>query len=992
MKQRMLSFALVALAGPCTAFAQAYFQQQVDHEIHVRLDDVAHTLHARQTVTYRNNSPQTLSEIWFHLWPNAYRDGSSALCRQLLRSGDRSLWYAPHEDRGHIDSLDFAVNGQKARWEYHPDHADICRVILPQPLAPGATISIATPFRVKLPDARFSRLGHSGQAYYITQWFPKPAVYDRDGWHAMPYLTMGEFYNEFGTYDVHITLPANYVVGATGNLQDGAAEMAFMDQRAAETAKKDFSAKPDMRHPASSAQTKTLHYRQDRIHDFAWFADKRYNVMKGSVTVPGTGREVTTWALFTENEGKMWTRGTEYLAEAIRHYSTHVGPYPYDVVTAVDGVIAAGGGMEYPTITIIGESGSDMSLDEVILHEVGHNWFYGILGSNERDHAWMDEGMNSYLESRYMRRRYPQAGLSEFVGDKGIMKLAMRLLGVNHLRYTQVPQLGYRLSARANSDQALEGTSEYFRPMNYGTVVYMKTAAIFNHLEAYLGEAAVDSFLHTYYRQWAFRHPQPDDLRQSLYEATGRHFTWLTDGLINSADKLDIAITDVNEKNGTPSVRLRNMGHLAAPVPVAGMKGDSVLMVKWVEPFESVVHVAMPCPDCDRFMIDPAQVTVDINPKNNLFRRKGAFRNVERLDPRLAGYFERADRSRFALAPLVGGNKYDGVMLGIAAYNDLLPTNRFDYYIAPMFATRSLTLTGQADLGYTYHSRNQDFPDMRIGLAAQRYDAGTWVNRPNTVFRPEVRFTFRPYRRDRPISHMVRLRDNIFVDDQAGFTVAENIIQVDYVYDNRIASFPHSVKAGFQAMNHARFTVEANGFLPYRKGKRNGLGIRLFGGKNFGYTDARYMFRMSGYNGRQDYLYEGTFLGRFEPSGFFAQQMMVADGGFRTYSYVGQSADWLVALNLTSTVYRNVPIVFFASMGTYGAVGAITGGDLFLFELGATLRIVPDVLEVHFPFFTTANITRNTDLITPKYWERIRFTFNLQNFSLRKTVREMFDR
>lgn len=152
------------------------------------------------------------------------------------------------------------------------------------------------------------------------------------------------------------------------------------------------------------------------------------------------------------------------------------------------------------------------------------------------------------------------------------------------------------------------------------------------------------------------------------------------------------------------------------------------------------------------------------------------------------------------------------------------------------------------------------------------------------------------------------------------------------------------------------------------------------------------MFRMSGYNGRQDYLYEGTFLGRFEPSGFFAQQMMVADGGFRTYSYVGQSADWLVALNLTSTVYRNVPIVFFASMGTYGAGGAITGGDLFLFELGATLRIVPDVLEVHFPFFTTANITRNTDLITPKYWERIRFTFNLQNFSLRKTVREMFDR
>lgn len=971
--------------------AQSYFQQQVDHEIFVRLDDAEHTLHANETITYTNNSPNTLTFIWFHLWPNAYRDGKSALCKQMLRSGERELWYARFDEKGWIDSLDFATEGTKLKWEFHPKHADICKVNLAQPLAPGASVRISTPFRVKLPSADFSRLGHDGQAYYITQWFPKPAVYDLEGWHPMPYLNQGEFYSEFGTYNVHITLPKNYVVGATGNLIENVAEIAWLDSLARATEAKDFSGKADMSFPKSDGQTKTLHFRQDRVHDFAWFADKRYNVLKGQVEVPGTNQVVTTTALFTNNEAKLWKNAPEYLAEAIKHYSAHVGPYPYNVVTAVDGVIAAGGGMEYPTITIIGESGSAMALDEVILHEVGHNWFYGILASNERSHPWMDEGMNSYLESRYMRSRYPDARLSAFTGRGKLMQLASKIMGINNIAYTQVPQLGYTLSARMNMDQPLEGTSEHFMRTNYGTVVYMKTAAIFNHLEAYIGPEAVDSFLHTYYRQWAFKHPRPNDLKQALYEATGKHFTWLTDGLIDQADKVDVGIANVKTKNGQTHVRLRNVGHRGAPIPLAAMQGDSVISVQWIEPFDTVIDVTVNCPTCDLYALDHNEETVDINRKNNYHRLSGGFRKIERLDPRFVAYFEIGKRSRFALAPLLGGNNYDGVLVGLAAYNNILPANRFDYYVAPMFATNSLTLAGQLDLGYTYHSRNQDFPDMRIGFAAQRYDAGTWFNHPNTVFRPEVKFIFRPNRRDRPITHTVRLRDNLFFNEYDGFRLIENIMQTDYSYTNDVGSFPHSVNASFQAMNHARFTVEAKGFLPYKRGKRNGLGIRLFGGKNFGNTNNAYLFRMSGHRGYQDYLYENTYLGRFETSGFFAQQMVVADGGFRTYTVVGQSANWLVALNLTSTLYRNVPLQFFASLGTYGGGGTITGSDLFLFEFGATLRLVPDVLEVHFPIWATPNISRNTDLITPNYWQRIRFTFNLQNVSLRKTVKGLFD-
>ncbi|HNK40740.1 MAG TPA: hypothetical protein PL002_06110, partial [Flavobacteriales bacterium] len=210
--------------------AQSYFQQEVNYRIDVRLDDAKHELHAFEQFDYHNNSPQTLDTIWIHLWPNAYKDRSTALCDQLDRMNNFGLHYATPEQRGFLDSLAFTVGPSSVpvQWGPHPEHIDIAWIKLPSPLAPGEHTTISTPFRVRIPSASFSRLGHAGQAYFITQWYPKPAVLDSEGWHPMPYLTQGEFYSEFGSFDVRITLPANYVVGATGELQD-AHERAWLD-------------------------------------------------------------------------------------------------------------------------------------------------------------------------------------------------------------------------------------------------------------------------------------------------------------------------------------------------------------------------------------------------------------------------------------------------------------------------------------------------------------------------------------------------------------------------------------------------------------------------------------------------------------------------------------------------------------------------------------------------------------------------------------------
>ena len=284
-----------------------YFQQMVKYEIDITLNDSAHTLSAYERLEYTNNSPDTLKYIWFHLWPNAYKNDSTAFAKQQIKSGSRRFANSEEEDRGFIDSLDFLVDGIKATWETHTDWIDVAKIMLPNHLLPGMSVIIETPFFIKLPLV-FSRLGHSGKHYEITQWYPKPAVYDHKGWHPMPYLNMGEFYSEFGIFDVKITLPKDYRLMATGDLVNGEDEIHWLDSLAAQgdslhvLPKKELKKKLKlMKKNAEKAETvdssdiemKTLHFHQENVHDFAWFADKNWIVRKGELLLSDSTRIIT---------------------------------------------------------------------------------------------------------------------------------------------------------------------------------------------------------------------------------------------------------------------------------------------------------------------------------------------------------------------------------------------------------------------------------------------------------------------------------------------------------------------------------------------------------------------------------------------------------------------------------------------------------------------------------------------------------------------------
>lgn len=985
---------LPVLALHFSAPGQHIFQQRVDHVIDVRLDDRDHVLRGEARFTYHNNSPTALDTLWVHLWPNAYADRNTALCQQLDVAGELDLHFAREEDRGHIDSLDFRAEDRPLTWGHHPEHADIGWVKLPAPLPTGGSVTISTPFHVKVPKSTFSRLGHTGQAYHITQWYPKPAVFDAEGWHAMPYLTQGEFYSEFGRYDVRITLPANYVVGATGVLQD-ASERRWMDSLAVLPAPQKSSTN-SAAFPPSDSVWKTLRFVQDSVHDFAWFADKRFVVRKGEVVLPNSGRTVTTWALATPRNAALWENAVSYINSALLHYSDAVGDYPYAACTAVDGTISAGGGMEYPMITIIGNMGSAESLDNVIAHEVGHNWFQGMLANNERDHPWLDEGLNSYLELRYMRARYPRSeGMTGIPGER----MLMRHFSDPHRAQNE---LAMRLNTRRDLDQPSTLTSERFTPTNYGTMVYMRTALVMDQLEAYLGTELMDNCLHAYFEEWAFRHPGPQDLRAVFERESGKDLGWAFEQLLGSTRKVDVKALRL--KNGALRYALPEGSSM--PFPVSD-PDDPVRPVMWVVP-DSTRCVELPWPDADRIRIDAGQRTLDIDRRNNGVRARGVLRRwaAPRLAPLLG--LEREDRRTTWLSPALAWNAHDGLMAGLALHNATFPMQRMEWALAPLYGLRSARPVGGARL-FWHHDRLAHGPIGNIHLGVTAQSASLFVEAPFDRWylrvSPQLTVDLRSDPARRRASHSVGYRTVVLRETLRGIQgdtltidrTSEDIYhELSYRLHDPSPLSPRSLR--FDVQHHAAFTrlaLEARQSFVYDRRKHR-VSFRLFAGQ-FLRTDDKLMQRQMGWRlhwGSSDMTFDHLFMDRQDVGRNTAQQMAKDQGAFRVPTAQGTSDSWIAALNMEADMPFVLPLSVYASAGAAPYTEVTSTGRTEKWrmhaEAGIGIRIVRDVAEVWVPLVFTREIADELELREVDFAERIRFVLALEKlnpFALIRSIR-----
>ncbi|MGB3946863.1 MAG: M1 family metallopeptidase [Bacteroidia bacterium] len=1001
MKISIVTFFTLAIIS-LNISAQSYFQQEVNYTINVRLDDVKHELTADESIEYINNAPAELTYIYMHLWPNAYKDNTTPMAKEFLRHGETDFYYAKDEERGYIDQLDFKVDGQPAKWELLKDSIDICKLYLNKPLKTGEKIIITTPFRVKIPSGKISRLGHIDQSYQITQWYPKPAVFDKNGWNYMPYLTQGEFYSEFGSFDVSITLPKNYVLGATGDMVNGEKELEWLNEKVKATqAITSFNSK-DLSFLLSDTETKTLRFKQKNVHDFAWFCDKRYHVLKGEVETPHTKHKVTTWVMFTNAEADLWKKSISYINDAVYYYSLWNGDYPYNHCTAVDGTISAGGGMEYPNITVIGTSNSALMLDLVIAHEVGHNWFYGMLGSNERVHPWLDEGLNSFNELRYVRTKYPNRKLIGDAGNKNIAK------AFDLQRYTQKAQyeLGYLFTALKNEDQPIELEAYNYTQYNYGGIVYYKTAVVFDYLMAVVGEKEMEKAMQHYFDLWHFKHPQPADLKKALEESTGKDFSWFFDDVINTTKKIDFKIKKAYKKtDGSWNILVKNKGGINGSFFVQALKNGEVVNEQQYEGFEGVKSFSFPAStnDYDKFKIDYRERIPEINRKNNSIKTHGVFKKIEPLKLQLTGSLDNPDKTQLFYSPIMGWNNYNRWMLGAAFYNHVLLQKKFEFEIAPMYSFGTKDLSGYGRVSYTVFPDYSPFKSITFAVSSARF-AYTKIpfDMSFNKIAPELNIRFKKQKATSKIENTIKYRNISILNDAYSTTFngtsfdyksaqvlhRYNDVTYQFMYNGAIHpfSFKINIQEGGQRNVNTGLVIDEMVkasltaiFKRKFKKHRNSFDVRVFAGSFIATTAldaAPYRFRLSGQTGYQDYLYDNIYLGRTETTGILANQFTETDGGFKFYSTIGQTGKWIAAVNLKSSIANlKLPVKLYADIGTTADDGLAE--DKILYNAGLCLSLSKNTIEVYFPLLLS-NDFRDYNIITePKYIETVRFTLNL---------------
>jgi hypothetical protein len=806
----------------------------------------------------------------------------------------------------------------------------------------------------------------------------------------MPYLDQGEFYSEFGSFDVTITLPRNYVVGATGNLVTRE-EIEWLNQKTKDTAVVNHF-------PASDPFNKTIRYQEDRIHDFAWFADKRYRVMRGEAELTD-GRKVTTWAMFADKEAELWKNSIEYINDALRYYSSWYGNYPYNNCSAVYGALEAGGAMEYPTITVVGNAGTPAMLEDFIMHEVGHNWFYGMLGFNERKYPYLDEGINSFSEFRYMNTKHPDLKLySLFLNNE---KLARTLnlddpLG-SYYYYS------FMLSARSNRDQAMNLSSEKYTSMNYGAVVYHKSALAFSFLLKYLGEEKFNSMMQEFFQQWQFKHPGPMDLQDAFEKNCTQDLSWFFKDLLTTTKKMDYALKRVRHDQ----VLVKTTGRIAAPVSLTLLKDDAVQEVKWYPGFQGKQWLGLPAKSADQVKLLDG-VSPEMRPKNNRLRTHGLLKTVEPLDLHLFQLLEKPDRTQIGIFPAAGWNNYNKTLLGILFYSPVIPQQTIEYQLMPMYGLGNHDVAGMGKVSLNLYPGSSAFQAIQFSIDARRFGYAITNGSSYNRLRGEMMITFRNNRARSPLEKTLGFgyttaSEQVVIHNGALFE--SYFLTMDAHLSSHHILNPFGVHFNVEVNNdYARSSLEMQ-FARALKYAQKAIQIRLYATaflEKESDFNSYYTAKLSGASGTYDYKYEHLFLGRFEniedPNRqiFLSQQFVMSEGGFASNIPYATADRWLATLGITLRVPR-IPVYLFVHAGSYSGAGEATwilseentiSSETLAYETGVMINL-GNAIKVYFPFYTSRDIKAVNSALTDNYWQTIRYIidFNAINpFKLKNRI------
>lgn len=586
----------------------SYWQQHVDYNMNVDMNVENFQYTGDQKLVYTNNSPDTLNKVFYHLYFNAFQPGSEMDVRSRTisdpdpRVGDRISKLSPSQ-QGYLKVNSLTRDGKPLKYE---EVGTVLEVELDKPILPGEKATFNMKFAGQVPEQirRSGRNSKENVALSMTQWFPKMAEYDFEGWHADPYIGR-EFHGVWGDFDVTLNIDKNYTVGATGVLQNPN-EVGHGYEDAG------VKLKP------TKGKKHSWHFKAENVHDFAWAADPNY------IHDKRTAKDGTVLHFLYKDNPEIkenWKNLQPKTEELLLFFNEHIGPYPWPQYSVIQG---GDGGMEYAMLTLITGERSFGSLVGVTAHEMAHAWFQHLMATNESKHEWMDEGFTSYISDLAMEKVMNTEGENPFSGS--------------YRSYERLAKSGIEQPQTTHADRYIYNSA-------YGASAYSKGSVFLSQLGYIIGEENLQKTLNRYYDKWKFKHPTPNDFIRVAEKVSGAELDWYLTDWTQTTNTIDYGIQAVEEDASGSRVVLQRIGNMPMPVDLTVTYADGsseeiyipLQMMRWEKPVESDTRVAddwawayptysvslqKPKGQITSIEIDNSQMMADINRENNVWQQQ----------------------------------------------------------------------------------------------------------------------------------------------------------------------------------------------------------------------------------------------------------------------------------------------------------------------------------------------------------------------------------
>jgi len=614
---RIIKLLSVFIGFTAISYAQnntSYWQQHVDYSMAVDMNVENYQYTGSQKLIYTNNSPDTLSRVFYHLYFNAFQPGSEMDMRlQSIKDPDKRMMTEDGKSRiaalseneiGYLHPSSLTQDGQKVDYK---EQGTILTVELAKPIPPGgkSTFDMMFQGQVPLQVRRAGRNSEEGVALSMSQWYPKLAEYDFEGWHADPYIAR-EFHGVWGDFDVKLTIDKEYTVGGSGYLQNP------------QEIGHGYEA-PGTKVKRQKGKTLTWHFKSPMVHDFMWAADPDY--LHDTLQVENG----PMLHFLYKNDAKIlenWKKLQPKTAELMLFFSKNIGEYPYDQYSVIQG---GDGGMEYAMATLITGDRKFGSLVGVTAHELAHSWFQHVLANNESKHEWMDEGFTSFISSLAMNQVMDEGKENPFENSyKG---------------YYSLVHSGLEQPQSTHSDR-------YDNNYAYGIAAYSKGAIFLSQLGYIIGQDKLMQTLHKYYEDFKFKHPVPNDIKRTAEKVSGMQLDWYLTDWTQTTNTIDYGIKDVTNDGGKTKISLVREGQMPMPldilviymddsketfyVPLRMMRGEKdnpypqinrTVLADWPWAFPTYdFTIDKPLADIKAVVIDPSQLMADIKQEDNVWQ------------------------------------------------------------------------------------------------------------------------------------------------------------------------------------------------------------------------------------------------------------------------------------------------------------------------------------------------------------------------------------